>query len=137
MKFKISIIIVCLFAVTSCTDDFKEINTNPNAPVEVEPSLLMRNILWESGEKLSWEGFVAGSLLAQQIALIDFNNFDRHDLTGVQFGGNPWPILYTLMRDNEIVLEQSSKKIFKIPINFVLLIVSKTINWLFIPLFSK
>jgi hypothetical protein len=107
MKFKISIIIVCLFAVTSCTDDFKEINTNPNAPVEVEPSLLMRNILWESGEKLSWEGFVAGSLLAQQIALIDFNNFDRHDLTGVQFGGNPWPILYTLMRDNEIVLEQS------------------------------
>ncbi|MGB0863638.1 MAG: SusD/RagB family nutrient-binding outer membrane lipoprotein [Saprospiraceae bacterium] len=107
MKFKISIIIVCLFAVTSCTDDFTEINTNPNAPVEVEPSLLLRNVLWESGEKLSWEGFVAGSLLAQQIALIDFNNFDRHDLTGVQFGGNPWPILYTLMRDNEIILEQS------------------------------
>ena len=80
MKFKISIIIVCLFAVTSCTDDFTEINTNPNAPVEVEPSLLLRNVLWESGEKLSWEGFVAGSLLAQQIALIDFNNFDRYIL---------------------------------------------------------
>ncbi len=84
-----------------------EINTNPNAPVEVEPSLLLRNVLWESGEKLSWEGFVAGSLLAQQVALIDFNNFDRHDLTGVQFGGNPWPILYTLLRDNEIILEKS------------------------------
>lgn len=104
---KIYILALTLLLATSCTEDFMEINTNPNAPVEVEPSLLLRNVLWESGEKLSWEGFVAGSLLAQQIALIDFNNFDRHDLTGVQFGGNPWPILYTLLRDNEIILEKS------------------------------
>lgn len=104
---KISIILFLIIAVTSCTDDFTNINTNPNAPVEVEPELLMRNVLWEAGEKLSWEGYVAGGLLAQQTALIDFNNFDRHDLTGVQFGGNPWGTLYTLLRDNEIILNQA------------------------------
>lgn len=94
-------------AITSCTNNFTDINTNPNAPVDVEPGLLLRNILWESSEKLTYEGVVAGGLLAQQVTLIDFNLFDRHDLTGVQFGGNPWPILYTLMRDNEIILDKA------------------------------
>lgn len=104
---KISLLAGLLLTFQACTESFTEINTNPNAPVEVEPSLLLRNVLWESGEQLSWEGFVAGSLLAQQIALIDFNNFDRHDLTGVQFGGNPWPVLYNLLRDNELILTAS------------------------------
>jgi len=93
--------------MVSCTNNFTDINTNPNSPVDVEPGLLLRNVLWESAEKLSYEGTVAGGLLAQQFTLIDFNLFDRHELTGVQFGGNPWPTLYTLLRDNEIILEKS------------------------------
>lgn len=93
--------------MVSCTNNFTDINTNPNSPVDVEPGLLLRNVLWESAEKLSFEGTAAGGLLAQQFTLIDFNLFDRHELTGVQFGGNPWPTLYTLMRDNEIILEKA------------------------------
>ena len=93
--------------MVSCTNNFTDINTNPNSPVDVEPGLLLRNVLWESAEKLSFEGTAAGGLLAQQFTLIDFNLFDRHDLTGVQFGGNPWPTLYTLMRDNEIILDKA------------------------------
>lgn len=104
---KISFIIIAVWLITSCTNNFTDINTNPNAPVDVEPSLLLRNVLWESSEKLAYEGVVAGGLLAQQVTLIDFNLFDRHDLTGVQFGGNPWPTLYRLMRDNEIILEKA------------------------------
>jgi hypothetical protein len=104
---KLSFIIIVTLILTSCTNNFTDINTNPNAPVDVEPGLLLRNVLWESSEKLTYEGVVAGGLLAQQVTLIDFNLFDRHDLTGVQFGGNPWPTLYRLMRDNEIILEKA------------------------------
>ena len=100
-------IIIAVLATASCTNNFTDINTNPNAPVDVEPGLLLRNVLWESAEKLSFEGVAAGGLLAQHFTLIDFNLFDRHDLTAVQFGGNPWPILYTLLRDNEIILQKA------------------------------
>lgn len=104
---KIIYIVAATLIMVSCTNNFTDINTNPNSPVDVEPGLLLRNVLWESAEKLSFEGTAAGGLLAQQFTLIDFNLFDRHELTGVQFGGNPWPTLYTLMRDNEIILEKA------------------------------
>ena len=100
-------LLIIIVAITSCVNNFTDINTNPNSPVDVEPSLLLRNVLWESAEKLSFEGVAAGGLLAQHFTLIDFNLFDRHDLTGVQFGGNPWPTLYALLRDNEIILNKA------------------------------
>jgi hypothetical protein len=56
---------------------------------------------------MSYEGFVAGDLLAQHRTALDFNLFDRHDLKSPQLGGNPWEIFYTNLRDNEIVLKQS------------------------------
>lgn len=90
----------------ACTDDFEEINTNPNAPIEVQPSLLLRQVIYDYGEEMSYEGFVAGNLLGQYFTAIDFNLFDRHSLTEPQFGGNPWPVLYTNLRDNELILDQ-------------------------------
>lgn len=96
--------LVCLFG---CTKDFEEINTNPNAPVSVQPSLLLRQVIYDFGENMSYEGFVAGDLLAQHRTALDFNLFDRHALKSPQLGGNPWPIFYTNLRDNEIILKQS------------------------------
>lgn len=92
---------------TACTKDFQEINTNPNAPTTVQPSLLLRQVIYNYGEEMSYEGFVAGNLLSQHFTMIDFNLFDRHDLTAPQVGGNPWPVLYTNLRDNEILLNQA------------------------------
>ncbi len=97
-----------LLAVTfSCTKDFQEINTNPNAPVDVQPSLLLRKVLFDYNEQMSYEGFVAGNLLGQYFTAIDFNLFDRHSLTEPQYGGNAWPFLYANLRDNEILLQKS------------------------------
>lgn len=93
-----------LFLV-SCEKDFEEINTNPNAPTEVHPSLLLRQVIYDYGEEMSYEGFVAGNLLGQYFTMVDFNLFDRHSLSDPQLGGNPWPVLYTNLRDNEIVLD--------------------------------
>ncbi|MGB5942841.1 MAG: SusD/RagB family nutrient-binding outer membrane lipoprotein [Leeuwenhoekiella sp.] len=106
---KSKILIGCLALVlgVSCTQDFEEINTNPNAPVAVQPELLLRQVIYDFGEQMSYEGFVAGDLLSQHRTAIDLNLFDRHALKSPQLGGNPWPIFYTNLRDNEILLKQS------------------------------
>jgi len=99
--------ILGLLSLLGCTKDFEEINTNPNAPSSVQPSLLLRQVIYNFGENMSYEGFVAGDLLAQHRTALDFNLFDRHALKSPQLGGNPWPIFYTNLRDNEIILNQA------------------------------
>lgn len=93
----------------SCDKDFEEINTNPNAPTEVHPSLLLRQVIYDYGEEMSYEGFVAGNLLGQHFTMVDFNLFDRHSLSDPQLGGNPWPVIYTNLRDNEIMLSMANE----------------------------
>jgi hypothetical protein len=108
MKLIYNIIVISfLVVITSCTDNFEEINTNPNAPIAVETEFLLRQVIYDYGEQMSYEGFVAGNLLGQYFTAVDFNLFDRHSLSEPQFGGNPWPILYTNLRDNELILQQS------------------------------
>ena len=109
MKKIIYTIAIFVFTLTSCTKDFEELNTNPNAPVSVQPSLLLRQVIYNFGENMSYEGFVAGDLLAQHRTALDFNLFDRHDLKSPQLGGNPWPVFYTNLRDNEIILKQAKE----------------------------
>jgi len=107
-KFIYSIAIIG-FITTSCTKDFEEINTNPNAPVFVQPSLLLRQVIYNFGDEMSYEGFAAGDLLGQYRTALDFNLFGRHDLKSPQLGGNPWPIFFTNLRDNEIILKQAQE----------------------------
>ncbi|MAW96420.1 MULTISPECIES: SusD/RagB family nutrient-binding outer membrane lipoprotein [unclassified Leeuwenhoekiella] len=109
------ILIATLFIVTGCTTDFEELNTNPNAPVSVQPGLLLRQVIYDYGEQMSYEGFAAGDLLSQHRTALDFNLFDRHALKSPQLGGNPWPIFYTNLRDNELLLQQAqSNETFKV-----------------------
>lgn len=109
MKNIFIVTVLLLVTLGSCTKDFEEINTNPNAPNAVQPSLLLRQVIYNFGENMSYEGFVAGDLLAQHRTALDFNLFDRHALKSPQLGGNPWPIFYKNLRDNEILLKQSRK----------------------------
>ncbi len=101
------LLLIAVVGITSCTQDFEEINTNSNAPVSVQPSLLLRQVIYNYGEEMSYEGFVAGGLLSQHMTALDFNLFDRHALKSPQLGGNPWAIFYRNLRDNEIILNQS------------------------------
>ena len=104
---KYTLLSFIILMVASCTQDFEEINTNPNAPVEVQPSLLLRQVIYNYGDEMHFEGFTAGNLLGQYFTEVDFNLFDRHSLAEPQIGGNPWPILYTNLRNNELLLEQA------------------------------
>ncbi len=96
------------FLSISCTQNFGEINTDPTAGTTADPSFLLRQILWNNAEEMSYESYVAGHLLSQHFTAVDFNLFDRHSLSEPQFGGNPWPSLYQLFRDNEIILNQAT-----------------------------
>ncbi len=101
------ILAVTLLGAASCKKNFEELNTNPNSPNEVHPSLLLRQVIYDYGEQMSYEGFVAGNLLGQYFTQVDFNLFDRHSLGAPQYGGNPWPIIYTNLRDNQIILDRA------------------------------
>lgn len=102
-------IILTVILLGSCTEDFQDINTNENAPTEVQPELLLRQVLYGYGDAMGYESFVAGNLLSQHLAMIDFNLFDRHALSSPQEGGNPWDILYQNLRDNETILKISQE----------------------------
>jgi len=107
MKNILYILSMVVLVTTSCTEDFEDINTNPNAPINAQPSLLLRQVIYDFGEQMSYEGFAAGDLLGQYRTALDFNLFGRHDLKSPQLGGNPWPIFYKNLRDNQIIINQS------------------------------
>ena len=110
MKIRNILYILGVFTLTiSCTEDFEIINENPNAPTEVEPEFLLRQVIYNYGEHMAYEGFVAGNLLGQYFTAVDFNLFDRHSLSEPQFGGNPWPVIFQNLRDNEIILQRSKE----------------------------
>ena len=106
---QIIIIFIAILSLSACTKDLSEINTNPNAPIDAQPSLLFRKILFDYGEQMSFEGFDAGNLLGQYFTMTDFNNFDRHALAEPLYAGNPWPIIYRNLRDNEILLNKANQ----------------------------
>lgn len=103
---KYIILLIISLGLASCTKDLSNINTNPNSPIDAQPSLLLRKVLFDYGEQMSFESFDAGNLLSQYFTMIDFNNFDRHALAEPLYAGNPWPILYKNLRDNEIILNK-------------------------------
>lgn len=108
--FKYSLVFLVV-AMLGCTKDFENINVNPTAPVDVQPELLLRKVLYDYADQMTYEGFVAGNLLGQYFTAIDFNLFDRHSLTEPQYGGKPWSFLYENLRDNEILLAKSRANI--------------------------
>lgn len=96
-----------LLLFVACKKNFEKINANPNAPIDAQPELLLRQVIYNYGENMSYEGFVAGNLLGQYFTAVDFNLFDRHELSSPQYGGKPWMFIYTNLRDNETVLNAS------------------------------
>lgn len=100
--------VAAAFSAIQCTTDFAEVNTNPNAPVDVAPELLLRQVIYDHADHMSFEGFTGGANLGQYFSADPgFNRFDRGDLLAPQFGSNPWPRLYTQLRDVELVLAKA------------------------------
>ena len=84
LNYKFKVVVVFLIMVLSfngCTDDFEEINTNPNDPEVVDPSVLLPNVLRESVKRVHGHttrlqrlGLDGGMLWVQYFARNQYTN---------------------------------------------------------------
>lgn len=104
-----AILMIGLFlSISSCTDDFEEINSNPNFPLvsEANPGLILPKILFEVGNEMTADlGWNMGNIVAQLVATNNFTGTDRYLLSTK---GDTWNLFYRNMRDanNMIALGQ-------------------------------
>ena len=92
--------------ISSCTKNFDEINTNPNAPTEVNSSLLLPQITRDMMGSLLGETWGIGNIVIQHTAKNQFVNEDRYlwgELNGI------WNSVYSNLRDLNNVLVQSEE----------------------------
>jgi len=102
MKTKIIILSSLLFSAvffTACTDDFENINENPNAPENVSPEFLLTNVISEQlNENTYNQGLRLNGYITQFVASIEFERVDRYEL-----GSNSgyWNLMFGLLNDLE------------------------------------
>lgn len=94
-----------LITSQSCTENFKEINKNPNTPAanEANPALLLPKILFEVGNMMTAsEAWGFGNTVAQLVAT---NNFTGNDIYNWGTRSGTWNTFYRNMRDaNNLIL---------------------------------
>ena len=108
MKFNIKKILVSLASslvlITSCTDDFEEINTNQNYAEQATPDLLLPGIIREMTYKWGSMGWDEGFTVAQYAARLQFTSQDRYDWSPTS---DPYNGAYDSLRDVENMLRSS------------------------------
>jgi len=106
---KISKKIYVLFLViifAGCTDEFEEINTNPNAPESVDAQFLLTNVLTvSSADNTFQQGFRLANYLTQFAASVEFERIDRYEM-----GSNStyWNTIFRLLSDIRSMQELES-----------------------------
>ena len=101
MKFinKIFVAVFFLFLASACTENFDEINDNPNFPTvdEANPALILPKILFETGNHMTASiGWNLGNIIAQLVATNNFTGTDRYLLGTYE---STWNLIYRNMRD--------------------------------------
>lgn len=95
-----SIILGCsIFSLVlfSCTNDFEEINTNPNSPENVDPQFLLANVISVQANMNTYDqGFRLANYLDQFAASVEFERIDRYEM-----GSNSgyWNNIFRLQSD--------------------------------------
>jgi len=95
-----SIILGCsVFGIllAGCTQDFEEINTNPNSPENVDPQFLLTNVISVEANMNTYDqGFRLANYLDQFAASVEFERIDRYEM-----GSNSsyWNNIFRLQTD--------------------------------------
>lgn len=71
-------LLIGLLALTSCTKDFREVNTNNNVPNAVTPDLLLSGVIRSTVNQQVGEAWGIGNIVSQYTAKIQFVNEDRY-----------------------------------------------------------
>jgi Starch-binding associating with outer membrane len=97
-------LVVALMLAQACTQDFDDININPNAPTVVNSGLLLPQIERDMMGTILGEAWGIGNIVIQHTAKNQFVNEDRYlwgDLTAI------WNGVYDNMRDVNNIIAQS------------------------------
>ena len=95
-----------LVAVSACTGDFEEINTDPNSPTTTQPNLVLPGVQRDIMNSLIDETWSIGNTVIQHTAKNQFVNEDRY-LWGER--NTIWNAVYDNMRDVNNIIVQSEK----------------------------
>ncbi|MEX0314891.1 MAG: SusD/RagB family nutrient-binding outer membrane lipoprotein [Allomuricauda sp.] len=105
MKKFITICTIAFFGITSCTNDFEEINTNPNQPEQVSSDLLLSTVISTLANSAADDGgWDKGNIVAQLTAKINFTGFDRYNW-GSESGF--WNTYYGILPEISIILDNA------------------------------
>lgn len=91
-------VLLCFgFLSVSCTNDFKETNTNPNSPQDVDPQFLLANVISvEANYNAYLEGFRLSNYLTHFAASVEFERIDRYEMGT---NSNYWDNIFHLSSD--------------------------------------
>ncbi len=101
---QLSFVLLLAVVVVSCTTDFEEINTNPNAPTVVTPNLLLPNLIRAQSNMYLDYGWSYGNIVIQHTAKRQFVNEDRYLWGDVSA---PWDVSYSTLRDVRNMINSS------------------------------
>lgn len=103
------ILVLALVLVGACTDDFESINTNPNSPEQVPPSLLLPTVIKNPVNQVASLSWGYGNVVMQYTAKIQFTNEDRYNWGP---SSNPYNTFYNALRDvnNIISISEESEQ---------------------------
>lgn len=96
INYKIYSLLLACLSLWGCSKEFEKINTNPDAPSQVDPQFLLSNILWNAANNNAVDAWNAGNFLAQLTAKHDFNEIDRYD---IRTNTELWNKTYLLLND--------------------------------------
>ena len=104
MKKSIIVYVLVFLSTLSCTENFEDINTNPNEPEEVTSDLLLSTVLSTVADRTARTGWFNGNLVAQLTAKINFTEFDRYSWGSE---GGIWNTYYGILPEIDIILENA------------------------------
>lgn len=81
----------------SCTDEFNELNENPNSPEAVDPQFLLANVISvEADQNAFYQGFRLANYIQQFAASVEFERIDRYEMgTNSEY----WNTIFQLLSD--------------------------------------
>lgn len=100
-RFTLPCLLVLTLMGASCTEEFEEINANPNSPEQIGPQFLLSNVISVAADKNTYDqGFRLANYLTQFSASVEFERIDRYEM-----GSNAlhWNGTYRLINDLESI----------------------------------
>lgn len=97
------------FMVSACTEDFEEINTNPNGPVSVPSDLLLAGIIETTADRL-FDTFHGGEMGAwvQHWGKVQYNDEERYSPRSTTLN-NVWNGFYSVGLTDAYAMEELAK----------------------------